>query len=143
MDVSLWAGVLQPISESLAELLPEHADEFRGNAASVEKQLAELHQYGIQAIASIPEDQRQLITSHDAFQYFGLAYNIEVLGIQGLSTESEAGLQRINQLVDLITEQKINAIFIESSVPQKNINCLLYTSPSPRDRQKSRMPSSA
>ena len=63
MDVSLWAGVLQPISESLAELLPEHADEFRGNAASVEKQLAELHQYGIQAIASIPEDQRQLITS--------------------------------------------------------------------------------
>ena len=125
MDVSLWAGVLQPISESLAELLPEHAYEFRDNAASVEKQLAELHQYGIQAIASIPEDQRQLITSHDAFQYFGLAYNIEVLGIQGLSTESEAGLQRINQLVDLITEQKINAIFIESSVPQKNINSLI------------------
>ena len=66
-----------------------------------------------------------LITSHDAFQYFGRAYQIEVAGIQGLSTESEAGLQRINQLVDMITLRQISAIFVESSVPAKNIESLI------------------
>ncbi len=75
-------------------------------------------------MASIPAENRVLITSHDAFNYFGRAYGIEVLGVQGLSTESEAGLQRINELVDLIVKRKIRAIFTESSVAARSIEAL-------------------
>jgi manganese/zinc/iron transport system substrate-binding protein len=66
-----------------------------------------------------------LVTSHDAFNYFGRAYGLEVIGVQGLSTESEAGLQRINELVDLLVQRKVAAVFVESSVPQKNILALI------------------
>jgi len=125
MDVSLWTGLLDPIAAELQRVSPEHSGVFESNSKMTQQRLMQLHQYGLNAIASIPESQRTLITSHDAFRYFGRAYNLEVLGVQGISTESEAGLQRINELVDMITLQQIPAIFIESSVPQKNIDSLI------------------
>ncbi|MEQ9066271.1 MAG: zinc ABC transporter substrate-binding protein, partial [Gimesia chilikensis] len=73
----------------------------------------------------IPEDSRTLITSHDAFNYFGRAYGLDVQGVQGISTESEAGLKRINELVDLLVKKKIKAVFVESSVSKKNITALI------------------
>ena len=76
----------------------------------------ELHAYAIVAIASIPKEQRVLITAHDAFNYFGRAYGIEVVGIQGLSTESEAGIEDVNRLVNMLVEREITAVFVESSV---------------------------
>lgn len=76
-----------------------------------------LDAYAKARIATIPENNRILITSHDAFNYFGRAYGLEVLGVQGLSTESEAGLQQINSLVDLLVERKIGAVFVESRAP--------------------------
>ncbi len=66
-----------------------------------------------------------LITSHDAFNYFGRAYGLDVQGVQGISTESEAGLQRVNELVDLIVDRKIKAVFVESSVPRKSIEAII------------------
>ncbi len=124
-DVSLWARTLPVIVDSLSELHPEHRAEFQDRADQLQQQLTELHEYGKSSVQSIPENQRVLITSHDAFRYFGRAYGIEVIGVQGLSTESEAGLQRINELVDLLVERRIAAVFVESSVPQKNINALI------------------
>ena len=76
-------------------------------------------------IGSIPEKRRVLITAHDAFNYFGRAYGIEVLGIQGISTESEAGIQDINRLVDLIVQRDIQAVFVETSVADRNIRALI------------------
>ena len=84
-----------------------------------------LDDYARKVIASIPEDQRVMITAHDAFNYMGRAYDIEVMGIQGISTESEAGLKDINRIVDDIVRRKIPAVFVESSVSDKNVKALI------------------
>lgn len=125
MDASAWAQTVDVVAEALAAHDPQHAEEYRRRGAAYAAELAELHQYGVERIASIPEGRRTLITSHDAFNYFGRAYGLEVIGVQGLSTESEAGLQQINRLVDLIVGREISAVFVESSVPQKNIRSLI------------------
>lgn len=125
MDVSAWSACVDAISTALAGFDPSHADDFRANAEKYRQELAELHEYGRKSIATIPSDSRVLITSHDAFNYFGRAYGLEVLGVQGISTESEAGLQRINDLIDLIVSRKVRAVFVESSVPRKNIEALI------------------
>lgn len=125
MDVSAWSRVLDAVVEALSEQLPEHGDTFQERADRYRDQLAALHAYGKRVTATIPIDRRVLITSHDAFHYFGRAYDIEVQGIQGLSTEAEAGLQQINRLVDMLVERKIQAVFVESSVSRKNIQALI------------------
>ncbi|MCO6457852.1 MAG: zinc ABC transporter substrate-binding protein, partial [Pirellulaceae bacterium] len=125
MDVSAWGGCASAVSEALAEFDPAHAADYRANAANYRQQLAELHQYGLDSIRTIPTERRVLITSHDAFNYFGRAYGLDVLGVQGISTESEAGLQRVNELVDTIVRQGVTAVFVESSVPRKSIEALL------------------
>ncbi len=125
MDVSIWSLCVDSVAKSLSEFNPPHAAEYQANADIYRKKLAVLHEYGVKSIQSIPGERRVLITSHDAFNYFGKAYQIEVYGIQGLSTESEAGLQRINELVDMLVARKIKAVFVESSVPRKNIEALV------------------
>lgn len=125
MDVSAWAQCIEVVTKALSKHDPEHAAEYAEAAARYAVELDELHRYGLERIASIPADQRLLITSHDAFNYFGRAYNLDVIGVQGLSTDSEAGLQQINRLVDLIVERKVQAVFVESSVPRKNIESLI------------------
>ncbi|HMO36824.1 MAG TPA: zinc ABC transporter substrate-binding protein, partial [Gemmatales bacterium] len=89
------------------------------------KQLDELHAYIQSSLATIPATQRVLVTAHDAFSYFGRAYGIEVRSIQGISTESEASVKQINDLVTFLIERKIPAVFVESSVSEKNIKALL------------------
>ncbi|MEM9645854.1 MAG: zinc ABC transporter substrate-binding protein [Planctomycetota bacterium] len=125
MDVSAWANCINVVRDSLSDASPDHADDFAENATSLGKQLAELHAYGLKSLASVPEESRVLVTSHDAFNYFGRAYGLEVLGVQGISTESEAGLQRINDLVDLLVSKNVQAVFVESSVSPKNIQALV------------------
>jgi manganese/zinc/iron transport system substrate-binding protein len=125
MDVAAWASCIDVIVDALTERDAKHADTFKANAASLRQELQALHEYGLTSIASIPKSNRVLVTSHDAFSYFGRAYGLEVVGVQGLSTESEAGLQRINELVDLLVDRKITAVFVESSVPRKNILALI------------------
>lgn len=125
MDVAAWSSCVDVVVGALAEYDPEGAEGYRARGAEFQKRLTELHEYGRQVIDSIPGDDPILITSHDAFHYFGRAYGLNVQGVQGLSTESEAGLQRINQLVDLIVANQIRAVFVESSVSRKNIDALI------------------
>lgn len=125
MDVAAWAGCLATVESALSELLPSQADQLTERRLAYEQQLIQLDTYAREAIATIPADRRTLVTSHDAFNYFGRAYGLEVLGVQGLSTESEAGLLRVNELVQLLIEQKLPAVFVESSVSPKNISALV------------------
>lgn len=125
MDVQLWAQALDVVVECLSALDPVHAADYAARGASAREAFAELDDYVQRAIASIPASSRILVTAHDAFQYFGRAYNIEVVGIQGLSTESEAGLEDINRLVDLLVDRRVPAVFVESSVADKNVRALI------------------
>ncbi|HEX4147819.1 MAG TPA: zinc ABC transporter substrate-binding protein, partial [Pirellulales bacterium] len=76
-------------------------------------------------LAEIPTLRRVLVTAHDAFHYFGRAYDVEVRAIQGVSTESEAGVREINELVDFITRRGVKAVFVESSVSSRNVEALV------------------
>jgi len=76
-------------------------------------------------MATIPPDQRVLVTAHDAFRYMGRAYGLEVRGIQGVSTESEAGLRDVETLIRFIVDRNIPAIFVETSVAYKNVRALI------------------
>jgi manganese/zinc/iron transport system substrate-binding protein len=124
-DVSLWSNCIDAVASTLATKAPEHTKSFQDSADAYRKELLALHEEVRRAIAQIPKDRRVLITAHDAFQYFGRAYDIEVRGIQGISTESEAGLAEINSLVDLIVARRVKAVFVESSVSQKNVQALV------------------
>jgi manganese/zinc/iron transport system substrate-binding protein len=125
MDIQGWMQAVQAVGRSLAEADTPHAEYYQANAKAYAAQLAALDAYAQKALASVPVERRVLITAHDAFNYFGRAYGIEVRGIQGISTESEAGVADINKLVDFMVEKKIPAIFVESSVSDKNIRALI------------------
>ena len=124
-DVSLWIDVVQGIASILIDRMPEHAEAIHQNTDEYVQKLTELHDWVTQQIAQIPENRRVLITAHDAFQYFGAAYNIDVRGLQGLSTQSEVGLRDISNMTRFIVEAEIPAIFLESSVPPRGIQSLI------------------
>lgn len=125
MDVAAWSRCVQTVAKSLAEYDPANAEYYLQNAAAYQAELGGLDSYVRTAIASIPEEQRVLITAHDAFEYFSRAYLIPVMSIQGISTESEAGVDDINRLVDELVKRKIAAVFVETSVSPKNIQAVL------------------
>lgn len=125
MDVSAWSKAVEAVARALGETDPPNAALYEANAKRYQAELAALHDYARSAIASIPEKCRILITAHDAFNYFGRAYGIRVLGIQGISTESEAGIGDIERLVDEIVRNNVPAVFVESSVADKNVRALL------------------
>ncbi len=125
MDVSAWSRCAAYVTDVLCERDPEHADEYRGRSAAYRAQLEQLHEYARTSLASIPREQRVLITAHDAFGYFARAYDVEVRALQGISTESEASVDDVNQLVDFIVRRKIAAIFVESSVNREGIEAIL------------------
>ncbi|MEZ6134191.1 MAG: zinc ABC transporter substrate-binding protein [Pirellulaceae bacterium] len=125
MDVSAWSKCVDVIADELTKFDPAGETQYRENAKRYRDALAKLHEYGLQAIGTIPQESRILVTSHDAFNYFGRAYGLDVQGVQGISTESEAGLQRINDLVTLLVEKKVKSVFIESSVSSDNIEALV------------------
>lgn len=134
MDVSAWSKAVEVVERELSEFDPKNAEFYAENAEAYEHKLEELDGYAKKTIASIPKSQRVLITAHDAFNYFGRAYDIEVMGIQGLSTESEAGLSDINQLVETIVKREIGAVFVETSVADKNVKALVEGAAA-RDRE--------
>lgn len=124
MDPDAWARCVDTVRETLSGFDPDGAAGYAERAAAYQAEIRALGDYGRGALATIPEDRRILITSHDAFSYFGRAFGLDVRGIQGLSTESEAGLQRMNQLVDLLVERGVEAVFVETSVPTKSVEAL-------------------
>jgi manganese/zinc/iron transport system substrate-binding protein len=125
MDVRGWIEAVKVVARALGGLDLENKAHYEQNSKRYIEQLTKLDEYAKKAMATIPKEQRVLITAHDAFNYFGRAYGIDVRGIQGISTESEAGVSDINTLVDFIVGRKIPAIFVESSVSDKNIRALI------------------
>lgn len=123
-DAALWADCAREVAAVLSEHDPAHADDYQQNAEQYAAELQALADECRERIAEIPERSRVLVTAHDAFGYFGEAYGMEVHALQGISTLDEADLQNINELVDLLVERGIKAIFVESSVPPKNIESL-------------------
>jgi manganese/zinc/iron transport system substrate-binding protein len=124
-DVSLWAKTIDAIEPALAEIVPERRDEFAANATALRKELTDLDAWVKAEIATIPKERRVLVTAHDAFGYFGRRYDIEVKGLQGISTVSEAGLGDVERVVDEVTRRRIPAIFVESSVPPRAIEAVV------------------
>jgi manganese/zinc/iron transport system substrate-binding protein len=125
MDASLWTETAGVVAKHLSAYDPTHAAEYEANAKAFVEKCKALHDYGKSALATVPPESRLLVTSHDAFSYFGRAYNIEVMGVQGISTESEANIKSINALVDLLVARKVKAVFVESSVSAKNVQAII------------------
>ncbi|TVQ98137.1 MAG: manganese transporter [Spirochaetaceae bacterium] len=125
MDVSLWMEAVEVVVLALSEFDPAGADVYRSNADAYLTELAELDAYVREVLASIPAARRFLVTAHDAFGYLGAAYGIEVIGVQGLSTESEAGLEDINSLVSFIVEKRISAVFAETTVADRALMAVI------------------
>lgn len=123
-DVTLWSQAVAQVRDTLMAIDPAHAADYEANAAAYLAELAALHAYVAEQAARVPAEQRVLITAHDAFNYFGRAYDFEVLGLQGISTASEAGTGDVQQLSDFIAARRIPAIFIESSVPVRNVEAV-------------------
>ncbi|MBI1290693.1 manganese transporter [bacterium] len=124
MDVKAWSMVAGVIGEELAAQDKAHAADYAARTTAYQAKLAELDEYAHEVIATIPEESRLLVTAHDAFAYFGRSYGVEVRGIQGISTESEAGLRDLNDLIDTVVARKVKAVFVESSVSEKNVRAL-------------------
>jgi manganese/zinc/iron transport system substrate-binding protein len=124
-DVSLWSQAAGAVKDALCQFDPPHAAEYEASAAAYQARLTELHAYAKSQLATIAKERRVLVTAHDAFQYFGRAYELEVRGIQGISTDSEAGVRQINNLVDFLVQRQIKAVFVETSVADENIRALL------------------
>jgi manganese/zinc/iron transport system substrate-binding protein len=125
MDPTLWARGAGLVAEQLAARDSAGAEAYRRNLAALQDRLAQLDAYCRERIASIPATARVLVTAHDAFAYFGRRYGLEVQGIQGLSTESEVGVRRIEELVGLLAERRVPAVFVESSVPDRAVQALV------------------
>ena len=125
MDPDLWRHVVEAVRDTLSTARPDAAATFATNAEAHLADLARLSDFKARSLSSVPDGARVLLTAHDAFGYFGRAQGFEVMGIQGISTESEAGLNRIGELVDMLVERKIGAVFVESSVSDRNIRALI------------------
>lgn len=120
-DPTIWSDVVDGVATTLTNAGLDVAEATAAHKAEI----AALHAYSQRSLDSVPEPARMLITAHDAFAYFGRAYGWQVEGIQGISTESEAGLARIGELVDLLVSRKIGAVFVESSVSDRSIRALI------------------
>ncbi len=125
MEPMLWATCIQTIADELAKALPADAKTFHARGDSLSTLCQELTQDAKTKFANIPAEQRVLITAHDAFGYFGRAFQIEVHGLQGISTATEYGVADVTTLVDLITDRKVKAVFVESSVPTKPLEAVI------------------
>lgn len=123
-DVSLWMQVAQEVERILTEMDPQHADFYAANAAAYLEDLEGLETYVQEQAARLPAKRRVLITSHDAFGYFGAAYGFEVRGLQGISTVSEAGTADVQQLAAFVAEHQIPALFVETSVSSRGIEAV-------------------
>lgn len=125
MVPGLWRHVVGAVERALAAAMPGEAETLAANAAAHLDDIARLGAYARKVLTTVPDRARVLLTAHDAFGYFGRAFGFEVVGIQGISTESEAGLNRISTLVDMLVERDIRAVFVETSISDRNVRALV------------------
>ncbi|MBK6264207.1 zinc ABC transporter substrate-binding protein [Marivirga sp. S37H4] len=124
-DVSLWNKALSVLPQKISAFDSTYNEEYKQNYLAYSQQLDSLHKAVKERISLIPEERRILVTAHDAFEYFGKAYSMEVKGLQGISTLSEYGLRDVSNLVDFIVEHNIPAIYTETSVSKKAIEAVV------------------
>lgn len=125
MDPTAWTQTVEVVARKLAQADPDGTAGYEERALVSIKQLQDLDEYAQRVLLTVPEHSRVLITAHDAFNYFGRRYGFEVVGIQGISTDSEAGVRDIERLVDLLVERRISAVFVETTVAERNIRALI------------------
>ena len=123
-DVSLWKLAAEEVAGGLAEADPQNKESYQKNLTDYVRQLDELERYIQEKANELVENQRVLITAHDAFGYFGRAYGFTVMGLQGVSTAAEAGTADVSRLAAFIAENMIHAVFVETSLPIKSIEAL-------------------
>jgi manganese/zinc/iron transport system substrate-binding protein len=123
MDPTLWSQVSEEIARALLSVAPDLP--VQENLQAYQSELASLRAYADEVLATVPESSRVLVSAHDAFGYFGRAWGFDVQGIQGISTESEAGVARIEELVSLLVDRKVRAVFVESSVSDRGLRALI------------------
>ena len=123
-NVEYWQRITVFVANKLSEAQPENKDFFQANAATYLEKLKVLKAQLDAEIATLPADKRRLVTAHDAFSYFGKEFGFDVVGLQGLSTATEAGVQDVQKTAAYIIDHKVKAVFIESSVPKRTIEAL-------------------
>ncbi len=123
-DVRLWIHAVEAVADALAEVDPGGEELFSRNLAHYRAELEELDAWILDRVAGLPEERRVLVTAHDAFNYFGRAYGFEVVGLQGLTTVAEAGTGDVQRVARFVAERRIPAIFVESSIPRRNIEAV-------------------
>ncbi len=123
-DVEMWMRVVERVRDALVEFDAANASVYQANADRYINELRELHKYVLQQAERVPRAQRVLVTAHDAFNYFGRTYGFEVHGLQGINTATEAGTADVQGLAQFIAERRIPAIFVESSIPRRNVEAV-------------------
>ena len=124
-DINLWKTALDSGVEELKKLSPENADYFEANKVKYFEELDSLSKEAVEKLSQIEEDKRVIVTAHDAFGYFGRMHGMDVVGLQGLSTEDELGISDIDKTVETLLQYKIPAVFVESSINPKSINAVI------------------
>jgi manganese/zinc/iron transport system substrate-binding protein len=124
-DVNLWKQTVPPALKGLISVDPASQEFFEANATVLLEEWTELHAWCSERLAEIPKERRVLVTAHDAFGYFGRAYDVEVVGLQGISTASEYGLKDVQRVVDIVAARGVKAVFVESSVPPRSIEAVV------------------
>ena len=123
-NIQFFKQFAMTVTEQLSKKDPENSVNYIANEKIYLAKLDALEAEVTATIATLPEEKRILVTAHDAFNYFGKSYGFNVVGLQGLSTATEAGVQDVQRLSDFIIENKVKAIFVESSVPRRTIEAL-------------------
>lgn len=121
MDPKLWMEAIEVVERKLSKHEPASQELFTKQAAAYRVELEKLDAYAQRVLQTVPEESRVLVTAHDAFGYFGRRFGYQVEGVQGVSTESEAGVKDIQRLVDLIIDRKVKAVFVETTVSDRNL----------------------
>ncbi len=130
-DPTLWAHAADETAQALSGLDSDNADAYLANAEACKAELMELDAYAMEQFSRIPAQSRILVTAHDAFGYLGRRYGLDVVGLQGISTATEAGVRDVQSIADLLVANKVKAIFVETSVPERTIEAVQVAS---RDR---------
>lgn len=125
MDPLAWSKAVEAVRDEVIKFDSKNSAHYTAKASAYIEKLNALNSYAQKVLASVPASSRVLVTAHDAFNYFGRRYGFEVVGIQGISTESEAGVKDIERLVTLLVERKVKAVFIETTVSERNVRALI------------------
>ncbi|MCX7551433.1 metal ABC transporter solute-binding protein, Zn/Mn family [Xanthomarina sp. F2636L] len=123
-NIDYWIQITEYVARNLSKENPENKSFFQANSKTYIEKLQVLKEKLRATIETLPQDKRILVTAHDAFNYFGIAFDFEVVGLQGLSTATEAGVQDVQKLAAFIIDKQVKAIFVESSVPKRTIEAL-------------------